>query len=273
MVSAVLLLHGLRYGITDRRHPAARRDMKITGSRQVRADNRKGTMSVGYKLYREVRDYAPQDWSASELVVAWVIADDANDDTRVSWIQLPLLCSYSRLAPSSVRAALAKMGAGGYEFRIVHGYGKDGRPMFATKGHAVDYLVPDMLKGASLLAPFPVDNPPRSRQDSSGYTGPKALGIEPKALGIGAKGAGIPAPLSSDLLSISSITNGPDLTGPVENTRETSGQKMISAATGEGGPAAQQRPGRHAAPEEIARWQAGQYRAERAATEHGQEAS
>jgi hypothetical protein len=225
-------------------------------------------MSVGYKLYREVRDYAPADWSASELVVAWVIADDANDDTRRSWIALKLLCHYSRLAPSSVRAALAKLGAGGYEFRVVHGYGSDGRPVFATKGHAVDYLVPDMLKGPSLLAPLPVDNPPLSRQNPSAIAASKALGIEPKALGIGPKGARIPAPLSSDLLNIPSLLKGPDLTAPVESAPSLPGQDQISRPVPHGGePPASRRPGRHARPEEIAARQAAQSRAERARRE------
>ena len=116
-------------------------------------------MSVGYKLCREIRDHAPPDLTSGELVVAWVIADDANDRTRRSWIPLPLLCARARLKPSSVRAALSKLAARGFEFRVCHGYGKDGRPMFAVRGHATDFVVPDMLKGASPVAPNPVDNP------------------------------------------------------------------------------------------------------------------
>jgi hypothetical protein len=178
---------------------------------------------MGYPLYREVRDFAPPDWSSSELVVAWVIADDANDGTRRSWIALPLLSARTRLAPSSVRAALARLGDRGYEFRVAHGWGSDGRPVFATKGHSVDYLVPDIIKGPCFLAPIAVDNPGHSRQHPSGYTAPKALGKEPKALENKPKGAGIPAPLSSDLLSISSTEDASDLTGPVESARATPG--------------------------------------------------
>ena len=179
---------------------------------------------MGYPLYREVRDFAPRDWSSSELVVAWVIADDANDDTRISWIPLQLLCARTRLAASSVRAALAKLAGRGYEFRVIHGYDRTGRPVFATKGHAVDYLVPDIIKGARIPAPIAVDNQSQRRQDPSGFTEPKALGIEPKALGIGPKGARIPAPLSSDLLSISSAEDGSVVTGPVESAPARPGQ-------------------------------------------------
>lgn len=116
-------------------------------------------MSVGYKLTREIRDFAPPDLTSGELVVALMIADDANDRSRRSWIPLPLLCARARLKPSSVRAALSKLAARGYEFRVIHGHGKDGRPMFAVRGHATDFIVPDMVKGASPLAPKPVDNP------------------------------------------------------------------------------------------------------------------
>ncbi len=127
--------------------------------------------------------------------MALVIADDARDQNRVSWITLPLLCARARLKPSSVRAALAKLASRGLEFRVPHGYGKDGRPVFATKNHAVDYAVPDLIKGASPLAPItaagPVDNPPPGAPRDT----PKALGIEPKALENGSKGARELAPL------------------------------------------------------------------------------
>lgn len=162
-------------------------------------------MNVGYRLYREVLDFAPADLSSGELIVALVIADDARDQNRVSWITLPLLCARTRLKPSSVRAALSKLASRGYEFRVPHGYGKDGRPVFAARGHAVDYVVPDMTIAATPLAPIsqaqPVDNHSQSRQFPSAYAGPKALGIESKALENGSKGARELAPLPSDPLS------------------------------------------------------------------------
>jgi hypothetical protein len=177
--------------------------------------------SVGYKLYREICDFAPPDWSSPELTVAWVIADDASDATRASWIPLPLLCARTRLAPSSVRAALAKLAGRGYEFRVIKGYGKDGRPVFATRSHAVDYLVPSMLIGASNPAPMPVDNPPERRQEPSGYSEGKALGNGGKALGNDPKGARILAPLSSDLLTIPSAEALDLDASPVESARAT----------------------------------------------------
>src|SRR6476469_8722103 len=126
-----------------------------------------------------------------------MIADDANDDTRQSW--LPLLGARTRLKASTVREKLAMLARRGFEFRVSHGTGKDGREVFAAKGHAMDYLVPDMLKGAG--TPAAIGN----------GAAPKGAGISAKGAGtpaaIGPKGAGTPAPLSSKDLNphISSV--------------------------------------------------------------------
>lgn len=181
-------------------------------------------MSVGYKLYREIRDFAPDDLTSGELAVALMIADDANDRTRRSWIPLPLLCQRARLKPSSVRAALAKLAARGYEFRVVHGYGKDGRPVFAAKGHATDYVVPDMLKGASAVAPKPVDNPPKGASavaPNGRY--PQEKGASAVAEGasavapIGEKGASRLAPLPSKDLNHLNSNSAKEVNGSVSS--------------------------------------------------------
>ena len=158
-------------------------------------------MSVGYKLSLYLRDFAPADWTSGELVVALMIADDASDSTRQSWLALPELCFRARLKESSVRAALRKLAARGFEFRVAHGTGKDGRPVFAARGHAVDYIVPDILKAASALAPLPVDNPLEGVTALAPLGDGKALAGERKALAQSPKGATALAPLSSDLLS------------------------------------------------------------------------
>ena len=152
-------------------------------------------MRVGYKLYREIRDFAPSDLTSGELAVALMIADDANDRSRRSWLPLPLLCARARLKPSSVRAALSKLAARGYEFRVIHGYGKDGRPVFAAKGHATDYVIPDMLKGASPVAPIapsePVDNP----AEGASAVAPNGSCPQPKGASAVAEGASAVAPI------------------------------------------------------------------------------
>lgn len=114
---------------------------------------------MGYKLYRELLDFAPQDWTSGELVVAWVIADDARDNTRRSYITPAELSRRSRMGQRGVREALERLSKRGYEFRVGHGKGKDGREMYAVKGRCIEYQVPDILAIAAGL-PLPVDNQP-----------------------------------------------------------------------------------------------------------------
>lgn len=113
---------------------------------------------MGYKLYREVRDYAPQDWTSGELVVALMIADDARDDARKSWIYPCELARRCRMGERNVRKNLEKLAARGYEFRVGHGCGKDGREVYAARDKPVEYVVPDILAIAADLPSAPVDN-------------------------------------------------------------------------------------------------------------------
>jgi hypothetical protein len=114
---------------------------------------------VGYKLRREIRDYAPYDWKPYMRLVAMEIADDANDRTRRSWISLADLCEYTGYSPRMIRHALHKLAAAGFEFRVSHGTGKDGREVFAVRTHAVDYLVPHMPKGGNRMPPLAIPMP------------------------------------------------------------------------------------------------------------------
>jgi hypothetical protein len=183
---------------------------------------------VGHDLYREVRDYAPRDLSQGELTVAWIIADDANDHTRRSWIANELLCHYARMGPTGVRAALQRLAGRGLEFRMPKGTGKDGRPVFAAKGSSVDYYVPtvaDMLAIADTsVSPFPVDNHSPSRHGGVAFLVAKATRESPKATREPPKGDTDVSPLSSGVVISPHIPNGPDLTGPVESSPAASHQ-------------------------------------------------
>src|SRR5258708_20984620 len=172
----------------------------------IRLARRQEDVSVGYKLYREVRDFAPAAWTHSELVVALMIADDASDRTRESWLPHALLCQRARLTDRGLRAALQRMAESGYEFRVTHGYGKDGRPVFAARGHATDYAVPDMIKGGTVMPPKPVDNPPERRHGDAANEERKAARERQKAARERQKGGTVVPPLSSDLLSNPSKT-------------------------------------------------------------------
>jgi hypothetical protein len=176
-------------------------------------------MSVGYLLYREVRDFAPSAWSHTDLVVALMLADDANDDTRKSWIGQSLLCQRANLTERGLRGSLQHLAATGYEFRVIKGYDRNGNPVYAGRAYvSVDYLIPDIM-GGTVVPPKPVDNP-----DIGGTTLPPKPGVRrhesvSKAARDGPLGGTVVPPLSSGLLSISS-TEALDLdASPVENGR------------------------------------------------------
>lgn len=177
---------------------------------------------MGYLLYREVRDFHPRGWSKAEYLVALMIADDANDQSRRSWIPHELLAMRTDLGDRGLRAALQGLGDSGYEFRVIHGYGNDSRPVFASRGHAVDYVVPDLIKGGTAVPPIgPVDNskggmvvPPISAEtDKKGGTAVPKGGMD-----LSKGGTAVP-PLSS----ISSVSpqrpKGSDFTPTVERAR------------------------------------------------------
>ena len=115
-------------------------------------------MKVGYKLYREVLDRAYlSDWDTGMRVVAWVIADDARDSTRISLIKPVELCRKTGLKPSGVQAALQRLAEAGYEFRVPLATGRNGRPVYSRIGREVQYRVPSM----AVDEPLPlVDKPP-----------------------------------------------------------------------------------------------------------------
>lgn len=114
---------------------------------------------VGYRLYREIRDFAPQEWTSGEMLVALMIADDARDGERISWIAPAELARRCRMGDRAIRKTLEKLAAKGYEFRVGHGKGKDGREVYATKDHPIEYVVPDILAIAAARAGL-VDNHP-----------------------------------------------------------------------------------------------------------------
>jgi hypothetical protein len=121
-----------------------------------------GPLSVGYRLYRQIRDFAPQNWTSGELVVAFIIADSANDGTRRSYLDNPELCRRARMSGNGVRKALQRLAERGFEFRISKGKDKNGKEVYAVSGRCVEYQVPDIfmrLERGSAVAYGLVDNP------------------------------------------------------------------------------------------------------------------
>lgn len=116
---------------------------------------------MGYRLYRQIRDFAPQDWTSGELVVALMIADSANEQTRRSYIAASDLEKLCRMGGRGVRKNLEKLAEKGFEFRVPYGKDSNGKPVYAVAGNGVEYQVPGIfgtLQKASAVAFGLVDN-------------------------------------------------------------------------------------------------------------------
>jgi hypothetical protein len=113
---------------------------------------------LGATLYREVRDFAPGDWDSGMLTVAWVVADHANEKTRISTIRQPLLLARTRLELPGLRAAILRLSEDGYEFRRPLKMGRDGRPVYSFRGHPPEYQVPLMAEHGAFVA-YDADDP------------------------------------------------------------------------------------------------------------------
>ncbi len=127
---------------------------------------------MGYMLYREVKQGAPPEWNTTMRLVALAIADEANEKTRRTigfqiegyWPRHKRawrdgLCEVTGLKPDSVTKALRALAEAGYEMRVSIGTDKNGRPVYAAKGHATDYQVPKITRR----------QPPQRMDDSPGF--------------------------------------------------------------------------------------------------------
>lgn len=123
---------------------------------------------MGFKLYHEVSDFGPASWTVEQRMVAVVIALDANDQTRKSQISQGKLLCKTGLSVAGLKRALQKLAESGYDFRVAVKDDKNGNPVYAYRGHATDYLVPKVKKGA---------HPPRTFTDAE--TPLKGLTHEP----------------------------------------------------------------------------------------------
>lgn len=129
--------------------------------------------TVGYKLRREIRDLFPAATTPAERAVALEIADTANENNRISLIEIDVLCARSGLGEDGLRKALQRLANRGLEFRMSRGKGKDGRDMYARNRQDINYRVPFpgefetasglILGGTTVPASAcgkPVDKPP-----------------------------------------------------------------------------------------------------------------
>lgn len=109
---------------------------------------------MGVRLVREVLDHAPDTLTHGDVRLLLAIAEDANDATRTGWPGWELLARRMGWADhkdggkNAVRKALTgldeRLAAAGYPdgVRVARGDGRDGRPVYAARGHASVYRVP-----------------------------------------------------------------------------------------------------------------------------------
>jgi hypothetical protein len=125
---------------------------------------------MGHDLTRMLRAGMPPEWTLGERAVALVLADICNDRTRQSPAGVNAgrcVCEELAITPGTLGNILAKLAGRGFELRVPIGNDRRGRPLFAVKGHAVDYMFPLLLpRGCDgppvdgACAAGPVDNPP-----------------------------------------------------------------------------------------------------------------
>lgn len=112
---------------------------------------------MGYQLRRDLREALGPGITGLQRAVALEIADDAREDTRISWVTLDDLARWTGAKDTAVvRNALKRLAAAGWEFRIPIGIAKkDGRVMYAKPGIRMTFRVPD-FPGRATATPMEV---------------------------------------------------------------------------------------------------------------------
>jgi hypothetical protein len=149
---------------------------------------------MGHELYRMIRDGAPPGWTVPMRLVAAMIADDARDpgqstakDGGRPWSAIPVRGSWADgewrdgltertgMSEHTVRRALAALGRAGYEMREQVAADSRGRPVFACKGHTLNFRVPPLKPRQS--PPDMADLTAQSPPDMADLTASKASQI------------------------------------------------------------------------------------------------
>ena len=97
---------------------------------------------MGYRLYRHVLDHAPADLTSGERLLLLVIADDANDNTRLGRPGTDLLTHRTGVGARGLRKAFERLAERGYELRVPITEDENGQPVFAVRGRRTTYRVP-----------------------------------------------------------------------------------------------------------------------------------
>src|SRR5690554_70937 len=97
---------------------------------------------MGYELYRHVLNHAPAELDPTARAVLAVIADDANERTRISRIPIDLLMHRSGVTRDALKKVFQRLARAGYEIRSPVGTATLGRPIYAMRRRATQYRIP-----------------------------------------------------------------------------------------------------------------------------------
>jgi hypothetical protein len=147
---------------------------------------------VGSSLRRQLREVLPASIKGLQRAVALEIADDARYDDagrydpekgRHSRVRLADLVRWTGAKDElSVREMLRRLAVAGWEFRVPIGIGKDGRPLFAVPGKAMQFRVPD-FEAPTTVGPYETEGP--TMVGASEGEGPTVVGEGPTTVAEG----------------------------------------------------------------------------------------
>ncbi len=150
---------------------------------------------MGIRLVQEVLHHAPDGLDTAARLVLVVIAQDANDMTRVGYPGMDVLARRSGLSPDAVQKVLRRLASHGLEVRVPLGKDKNGRLFFAARGRQSTYRVPNLRADAHPPIEALKPGPPSAHSDEKGrITGRERADERPR------KGGPQSAPSPQDLL-------------------------------------------------------------------------
>ncbi|MFM9616790.1 hypothetical protein ACKI14_02370 [Streptomyces turgidiscabies] len=179
---------------------------------------------MGYELRREIREALGPSVTGLQRAVALEIADDARHDAdgRRSRASLKDLARWTGAKDTAVvRNALKRLAEAGWEFRVPIGKGKDGRILYATPGHSMEFRVP--LSPSSEGAPAHSEGATaHSSDEKSEGAGAHSEGAVAHSEGAPAHSEGAGAPPPSQITTHTSTT-------AAESTADTDGLFDVQA--------------------------------------------
>jgi hypothetical protein len=118
------------------------------GGRHAGVEPIGAALLMGYELRRQIRDLLPEGFlTLAERNVLLELADCANDKTRLAYPGMEELVRMTDLPQTTVSKCLQRLAGKGIELRVAVGVDKNGRPVFAARGHQTTYRIPDLTKG------------------------------------------------------------------------------------------------------------------------------